>query len=223
MVLVASVGLLGPFAVSSVSAGPAASASASGAVRFVAGSTREVCQLTGQKDYQTGQPTSSETKTRYGLTAADGGSSFIFGGKLWWLFGDAIATRTFGHGHTPNTLNRYPKSGVFNDPMAYSSLSTPAGTCPTLDFVPQPSEPSAEPPIAAGAFTNMTLWIGPKPTATDPAPPSDVPVSLRTNESAAGSGIEVNGQMYVVFKTGNEKTETANKSLPSVSTESGRG
>jgi hypothetical protein len=221
MVLVALFWLLGLFAASSVSAGPAAFTSASGAVRYVVGSTQEVCQLTGQKDYETGLLTSSETKTRYGLTAADGGSSFIFDGKLWWLFGDAIATRKFRG--TLNTKNRYPASGVFNDAMAYSSLTTPPGTCPTLDFVPQPSKPGAEPPIAAGAFTNPTLWIGPKPTAADPAPPSDVPVSLRTNESAAGSGIEVNGQMYVVFKTGNEKTETGNKSLPSVSTESVMG
>jgi hypothetical protein len=95
MVLVTSFWLLGLFAASSVSAGPAASTSASGAVRFVAGSTQEVCQLTGQIDYETGKPTSSRTKTRYGLTAADGGSSFIFHGKLWWLFGDAISTRTF--------------------------------------------------------------------------------------------------------------------------------
>jgi hypothetical protein len=89
VVLVASFGLLGLFAASGVSAGPAASTGASAAVRFVAGSTQEVCQLAGQIDYETGQPTSSETKTSYGLTAADGGASFEFGGNVWRLFGDA--------------------------------------------------------------------------------------------------------------------------------------
>ena len=210
MVLVALFFLLGLFAASSVSAGPAASTSASGAVTFVAGSTQEVCQLTGQTDYETGQPTSSETQTRYGLTAADGGASFEFDGKLVWLFGDAIAKPTFNG--MANTKNRYPASGLFNDAIAYSSLATPPGTCPTLDFVPQPSEPGAKPPVAAGAFTNPTLFTG-----------SGAPVSLRTNESPAGSGIEVNGQMYVVFKTGNKATETGNKLLPSVSTESVMG
>jgi hypothetical protein len=209
MVLVASFPLVGVVAASSVSARQAASRSASGAVRFVAGSTQEVCQLTGQTDYETGQLTSSETQTRYGLTAADEGSSFEFDGNLWWLFGDALATPTFGG--MPNRKNRYPASGLYNDAIAHSSLTTPPSTCPTLDFVPQPSEPGVDPPIAAGAFTNPTLFIG-----------SDVPVSLRTNE-APEAGIEVNGQMYVVFKTGNEKTETGNTLLPSVSTESVMG
>jgi hypothetical protein len=209
LVLAGSFLLIGLSAANGQSARPAGSASAARSVRFVAGSTQEVCQLTGQTDYETGQPTSSETKTRYGLTAADEGSSFEFDGNLWWLFGDAIATPTFGG--VANTKNRYPASGLYNDAIAHSSLTTPAGTCPTLDFVPQPSEPGVEPPIAAGAFTNPTLFIG-----------SDVPVSLRTNE-APEAGIEVNGHMYVVFKTGNEKTETGNMNLPSVSTESVMG
>jgi hypothetical protein len=224
MVLVASFCLLGLFAASSESAGPAASASASGPVRFVARSTQEVCQLTGQTDYETGKPTSSRTQTRYGLKAADGGSSFIFDGKLWWLFGDAIATPTFNNG-MPNTKNRYPASGPslpFNDAMAYSSLKTPPGKCPKLYFVPQSgTDPVSGISDAAGAFTNPTLFIG----SYVPGSSSDVPVSLRTNESPAGSGIEVNGQMYVVFKTGNKKTETGSKSksVPSVSTESVMG
>ena len=48
---------------------------------YLAGSTKEVCPLTGHGETQ--------TAVRFGLEAADHGYSFRYQGKLWFLFGDA--------------------------------------------------------------------------------------------------------------------------------------
>jgi len=55
---------------------------------YVADSTRKVCQLTGDEDRQTRQPTLSRTKSRAGVIGTDLGSSFEHNGKLVFLFGD---------------------------------------------------------------------------------------------------------------------------------------
>ncbi len=57
---------------------------------FIPGSTRKVCQLTGDFDRQTKSPTLSQTGKRFGLLATDLGSSFEHMGKLYFLFGDTI-------------------------------------------------------------------------------------------------------------------------------------
>lgn len=55
---------------------------------YQAGSTVKVCQLTGDKDRQTRQPTLNRTATRSGVAATDLGSSFEHRGRLYFLFGD---------------------------------------------------------------------------------------------------------------------------------------
>ncbi len=58
-------------------------------LEYVAGSTRKVCQLIGDTDWQTGQPTAARTFTNFGLDAADLGYPVEHDGKLVLLFGDS--------------------------------------------------------------------------------------------------------------------------------------
>jgi len=60
---------------------------------YVAGSTVKVCQLTGDEDRQTHQPTLSLTAARAGVAATDLGSSFEHQGRLFFLFGDTWRKR----------------------------------------------------------------------------------------------------------------------------------
>lgn len=70
-------------------------------VEVVQGSVRKVCQLTGEKDRQTGTDAFNQTETRFGLQGTDLGSSFEMvdrfnrsDGRLWFLFGDSYPTGT---------------------------------------------------------------------------------------------------------------------------------
>jgi hypothetical protein len=163
---------------------------------FVAGSTREVCQLTGQNNFQTGKPTSSETEERYGLKVADEGSSFEFNGRVAYLFGDAVPANPFKG--MDNLANRYPtaphESSVDNDAIAFAEPTTP-GVCPSLQFVPQAAARGG----ATGAYTNPQLLTS-----------EGKQVDLETNEAPV-SGITVGGKMYVVFKTDNKKAQETRK------------
>lgn len=62
--------------------------SAGGKLVFVAGSTKRVCQLTGDIDRTSGQATLSQTGKRFGIFGTDLGSSFEHDGRLFFLFGD---------------------------------------------------------------------------------------------------------------------------------------
>ncbi len=55
---------------------------------WLPGSTKRVCQLTGDVDRATGTPTLSLTGKRFAVAATDLGSSFEHKGKLYFLFGD---------------------------------------------------------------------------------------------------------------------------------------
>ncbi len=52
------------------------------------GTTEKVCQVTGDIDWETGQPTAGRTKTEFGLGATDLGYPVEHRGKLILLFGD---------------------------------------------------------------------------------------------------------------------------------------
>lgn len=80
----------------------------------------------------------------------------------------------------PNTENRWGNSSSFdsssydNDSMGYTAQT--AIGFPVLQSVPQPDVPNAQPPVAAGAYTNPSLTY------------AGEQVSLRTNETPnAGS------------------------------------
>jgi hypothetical protein len=62
-------------------------------VRYVAGSTRKICQLTGDTDRQAGIPTTNLTETRSGIWGTDLGSSFEHEDRVVFLFGDTIGAR----------------------------------------------------------------------------------------------------------------------------------
>jgi uncharacterized protein DUF4185 len=57
---------------------------------YVPGSTKRVCQLTGDVDRATGKPTLNQTDKNFGIWGTDLGSSFEHKGKLYFLFGDTI-------------------------------------------------------------------------------------------------------------------------------------
>lgn len=60
---------------------------------YVEGSTKKVCQLTGDFDRGRGVPTLSQTGRDYGVSATDLGSSFEHKGRLYFLFGDTWGRR----------------------------------------------------------------------------------------------------------------------------------
>jgi hypothetical protein len=74
---------------------PGASATDRGAPAPVAriGGTEKICQLTGERDWETGEPTSARTFTNFGLDAADLGYPIEHAGKLILLFGDSWPPR----------------------------------------------------------------------------------------------------------------------------------
>ena len=61
-------------------------------VRYTTGSTKKICQLTGDTDRELNQPTLNQTYSRYGVSGTDLGSSFEYDGKLYLLFGDTVGT-----------------------------------------------------------------------------------------------------------------------------------
>ncbi len=56
---------------------------------LIPGSTQKICQLLGDVDWQTGQPTAARTLTNFGLDAADLGYPVESPDRLYFLFGDS--------------------------------------------------------------------------------------------------------------------------------------
>lgn len=177
----------------------------SGPIRYVPGSTRKVCQLTGERDHETHLPTASRTASRFGLVAADLGDSFEYKGRLVFLFGDSLATPTF-HGH-PNGFSDPPRSPLANDAVAFADPLRPDRI--RLDFTTN----------ALGAYGNpVVLGADGKPAIT-----------LGTNEVPV-AGLALAGRMVVVFATDNphrnakppEPLGFATRSVVGVSEDDGR-
>jgi len=102
---------------------------------FVAGSTKRVCQLTGDLDRTSGRPTLSRTGKRFGIFGTDLGSSFEHDGRLFFLFGD-----TWG------------RPGL-RDAVAWTRSDTPQNLL--LDFYKAPDGgwlPLTVPSVDMGAF-----------------------------------------------------------------------
>jgi hypothetical protein len=57
------------------------------------GSSEKVCQLTGDTDWETGQPTAARTFSRFGLDGTDLGYPVEHAGKLILFFGDSWPPR----------------------------------------------------------------------------------------------------------------------------------
>jgi hypothetical protein len=108
---------------------------------YLAGSTVKVCQLTGEVDRQTRQPTLSRTATRVGVAATDLGSSFEHKGRLFFLFGDTW--------RVPDGRD----AGVARDALAWTDSRDLARI--TLDFLCRPDgkwQPLEVPGITHGPF-----------------------------------------------------------------------
>lgn len=107
-----------PVATFAPSPSPTPAATTPPAIHYLEGSSRKICQLTGEIDRQTGEPTLNRTESRFGLVGTDLGASFEHQGKLVFLFGDTIGARRRGGG----------------DSMAFSSDFEPED-CLALDFL----------------------------------------------------------------------------------------
>jgi hypothetical protein len=129
------------------------------------------------------------------VIAGDLGYSLLFGGQVWWLFGDTHATVAFPlRSATPNASTRWPGDtrSLDNDSVAISAPRS-AGGCPQLKFVTEGS--SGQVP---GAFQSPSVRPDPEDTAANSS------VSLRTNETPV-AGITVRGVMYATFQTDNPR------------------
>jgi uncharacterized protein (TIGR03437 family) len=163
---------------------------------WVPGSSQKVCQANGEKDYQTGQPTVSQTQTNYGLIGDDLGASFEHNGKLWLLFGDTQPTATFNG--KPNAQTDLPRTPLHNDAIAFTS-GTDINQCLKLDFV-RDSIGAYQNPIPLNAQGTSAITLG------------DFEVPL--------AGIDVAGRMFVMFATDKNSTFST-RSVMAVSDDDG--
>lgn len=92
-------------------------ASAQDTLTFVPGSTKKVCQLTGDVDRERSRPTLSMTGKRFGVLATDLGNSFEHKGKLFFLFGDTWG-RPGDRDGIAWTQSRDPAQIVLHFPLA---------------------------------------------------------------------------------------------------------
>ncbi len=160
-------------------ASASAASGPSGHVVYVPGSSRKICQLTGETDLEVNRPTLSQTESRYGLTRTDNGSSFEHNGKLYFLFGDSNPAAKFNG--KPDGQTDPPRIADDNDAIGVAS-DTSMGPCIKLDFIAD----------SIGAFKNpVVLNAQGKPAIT-----------LRTNETPV-AGVSDAGRMFVIFGTDN--------------------
>jgi len=99
---------------------------------YVAGSTRKICQLVGDTDFQWLTPTENLTETRAGFYGSDLGVSFVHNGLTYVVFGDtwggvsgnrdAIAYTTDTNPEDGMALTFYTDGSVFH-PIAISGVS----------------------------------------------------------------------------------------------------
>jgi len=124
---------------------------------WVPGSSQKVCQPNGEIDYQTRQPTVSQTQTNYGLVGDDLGASFEHNGKLWFLFGDTAPTGTFNG--KPNGQSDPPRTPADNDAIGFTSGAN-VDQCLKLDFV-RDSIGAYQNPVVLNAQGTPAITLGP--------------------------------------------------------------
>jgi hypothetical protein len=166
----------------------------------VTGASAKVCQLTGQNDWYSGQPTNAQTQANYGLTGVDLGFPVESDtGQLLFLFGDTVPN---GHPNIPP-----PPTVPPDDAVGYTTRTTApdSATCLGMKmFSPgaqQLTHPTVTPVIQQGSFNVPTggidwmgqlyefFWtnhcvipdaFGPNPTAPLALPPSGGVFCLET-------------------------------------------
>ncbi len=148
---------------------------------YVAGSAAKVCQLTGERDRQTGQLTLNQTRSRYGVWGADLGYPVEHAGRLYFLFGDTQGSQ--GTALAPDVETEGQNPVTFLDSVAYTTDSTPED-CLTMDFV---TDPSSSTPVYM-------------PPQIDPASyPAGVQAIGHGGGRVPVSGFSAGGTLYAFF------------------------
>jgi Domain of unknown function (DUF4185) len=143
------------------------------------GTSQKVCQLTGDVDWETGQPTAARTLTNFGLDAVDLGYPVEHNDKLMFLFGD---TRP-----TTHTGGRGPAAEIPpDDSVGFTTRRAPPGNdgkCLELQLNDQ---------IAGPGVSKKTL-----------APPTIVgPVPIKQGWfNVPSGGVSVDGGLFGFFWT----------------------
>src|SRR5579863_7540346 len=75
-------------------------ASADAGTLSLATPSAKICQLTGQNDWASGQPTAAQTLSNFGLDSVDLGFPVESGAALYFLFGDSFPL-THGYSSVP--------------------------------------------------------------------------------------------------------------------------
>ena len=109
-------------------------------IRHVSGSSRKICQLTGDFDRERDEPTLNETFQRYSVQGTDLGSSLVHEGRTYFFFGDTVGL-SFG--------------SLFGaDSIAFTTDIDP-DNCLSLQFVASASglfRPTLVPGVSLGSF-----------------------------------------------------------------------
>ena len=124
---------------------------ADAATLSLVGSSTKVCQLVGETDWATGNPTAARTLSNFGLDAVDLGFPVDSGppGPLYFLFGDALPP-----GHPPNSILSVPP----DDAVGSTTRTTPPDSTACLDLqlitsAPKTfAHPTVQPTIQQGTF-----------------------------------------------------------------------
>src|SRR5262249_27775159 len=120
------------------------------------------CQLTGQNDWFTGQPTNAQTQSNYGLFGVDLGFPVESDtGQLLLLFGDTVPN---GHPNIPPAPTLPPDDAVG---FTTRTAAPDSATCLSMKmFSPAPQQlthPVVTPVIQQGSFnvpTGGIDWMG---------------------------------------------------------------
>ena len=123
---------------------------ADAATLSLVGASTKICQLTGETDWATNQPTAAQTLSHFGLDAVDLGFPVDSGtGPLFFLFGDAIP-----NGHPLGSIPSVPP----DDALGWTTRTAPPDSSTCLDLqlatkAPQKfAHPTVFPPILQGSF-----------------------------------------------------------------------
>lgn len=125
-----------------------------GAALSLVGPTTTICQLIGETDWASGQPTAARTLSNFGLDAVDLGFPVDSGkGRLYLLFGDSIP-----NGHPPGSFPSVPPDDALG--LTTRTAVPDSKTCLDLQLAlsaPKTfAHPTVHPPIQQGSFNVPT-------------------------------------------------------------------